>query len=111
MKLSQLYAATGDFENAVSELHKFIPVPGSFTPDAKGYRELGRAGFSQPEMMTWAATTSAVTGERDKAFDYLEKALADDEIELILCIRYPTLDSIRSGPRYSALMKQLGLPE
>jgi hypothetical protein len=52
-----------------------------------------------------------VTGERDKAFDYLEKALADDEIELILCIRYPTLDSIRSGPRYSALMKQLGLPE
>jgi hypothetical protein len=39
-----------------------------------------------------AATVMAITGEREKAFDYLSKALADDESEVALEIRYPSLD-------------------
>jgi hypothetical protein len=61
--------------------------------------------------MTWVAMAMAVTGERDKAFEYLNKAFADNEIELVLCIRYPTLDPIRSDPRYADLMRRLNLPE
>jgi eukaryotic-like serine/threonine-protein kinase len=110
-KLSQLYAATGDFANAVSELQKFLSTPGSWSPDAKGYRDLAQAGLSKPESMTWIALACAVTGERNKAFEYLDKALADDEIEVTLCIRYPSFDPIRSDPRYSALMRRLDLPE
>ena len=111
-KASQLYATTGDFAHAVSELHKFIPVPGSWNPDAKGYFDLARAGFSGTEdRMMWLAITAAPTGDRNKTFDYLEKALSNQEIEVILCIRYPTLDPIRSDPRYAAIMKKVGLPE
>ncbi len=110
-KLGYLYAATGDFANAVKELQASLPLQGSWSPDAKGYRELSQAAFSKPDSMTWVAMAMAVTGDRNKAFEYLDKALAENEIELVLCIRYPTLDPIRSDPRYADLMRRLGLPQ
>jgi hypothetical protein len=95
----------------VSELKKSVPAPGSPSPDAKGYRDLAQAAFSKQDSMTWIALAMSVTGERDKAFDYLDKALSAQEIELVLCVRYPTLDPIRSDPRYKTLVSRLGLPE
>jgi eukaryotic-like serine/threonine-protein kinase len=111
-KLAQLYAVTGDFASAVKELQKFAPIPGSWSGDAKGYRDLAQAAFSaRADALTWVALACAVTGERNKALDYLEKALSNQEIEVVLCIRYPTLDPIRSDPRYTGVMRRLGLPE
>jgi tetratricopeptide (TPR) repeat protein len=110
-KLAMLYAATGDFANAVSESQQFVAVPGSWSPDAKGFRDWSVAALSKPDSMTWVAMAMSVTGERNKAFDYLDKALAAQEIELVLCLRYPALDPIRSDPRYKALVEKLGLPE
>jgi len=110
-KLTALYASTGDFAKAVTELQKAFPQNRSFTPDAKGFRALGLAVYDHPESMTEAAGVMAITGDREKAFEYLNKARADDEIELVLGIRYPWLDGIRSDPRYAALMHDLGLPE
>src|SRR3984893_12885197 len=110
-KLSQLYAATGDFMNAVNELKKFAPTPGSWSGDSKGFRDLALHAFNQPDQITWAALALSVTGERNRALDYLEKALSSREIEVVLCIRYPSFDPIRSDPRYKALVGRLGLPE
>ena len=110
-KLANLYAATGDFPNAVKEIQNAMPMPGSWSPDAKGYREQAQAGSSKGTAIAWLALAMAVTGERNKALDYLEKSLADNEVELVLCIRYPSLDPIRSDPRYKDLMRHLNLPE
>ena len=111
-KLSLLYAAQGDFAHAVSELQKFVSKPGSWSPDAKGYHELAEAAFSgRTEASTWLAVNASSVGDRDKAFQYLERAYANQEIELILCIRYPTLDPIRSDRRYADLVRRMGLPE
>jgi len=110
-KLSQLYAVTGDFTNAVSELKKFASPPGSWSGDAKGFRDLALSAFNQPEQTTWAALALSVTGDRNRALDYLEKALSSQEIEVVLCIRYPSFDPIRSDPRYKTLVGRLGLPE
>ena len=110
-KLSELYAATGDFTNAVSEMRKFAATPGSWSGDAKGFRDLAVSAFNQPEQNTWAALALSVTGDRSRALDYLEKALSGQEIEVVLCIRYPSFDPIRSDPRYKALVGRLGLPE
>jgi serine/threonine protein kinase/tetratricopeptide (TPR) repeat protein len=110
-KLSHLYAVTGDFTNAVSELKKFAPTPGSYNGNAKGFRDLALNAFNGPEQTTWAALALSVTGERNRALDYLEKALSSQEIEVILCIRYPSFDPIRSDPRYKAIVGRLGLPE
>jgi serine/threonine protein kinase/tetratricopeptide (TPR) repeat protein len=110
-KFSQLYATTGDFPNAVNELKKFAPDPGPWSPDAKGFRDLALHAFNQPDQFTWAALALSVTGDRNRALEYLEKAQSNREIEVILCIRYPSFDPIRSDPRYKALVGQLGLPE
>jgi serine/threonine protein kinase/Tfp pilus assembly protein PilF len=111
-KFSQYNAATGDFARAVNELQKFAPASGSWSQDAKGYRELGHAQFSnRTESATWLALTTAPSGDHNKTFEYLEKAFANQEIELVLCIRYPTLDPIRSDSRYADLMRRMGLPE
>jgi serine/threonine protein kinase/TolB-like protein len=110
-KLAHLYAATGDFTNAVSELKKFALTPGSWSGDAKGFRDLAVSAFNQPEQNTWAALALSVTGDRNRALDYLEKAVSDQEIEVVLCLRYPSFDPIRSDPRYNALVGRLALPE
>jgi tetratricopeptide (TPR) repeat protein len=110
-KLSQLYAVTGDFTNAVSELQKFTAVSGSWSGDAKGFRDLALSAFHKPDQTTWVALALSVTGEPNRALDYLEKALSNQEIEVVLCIRYPSFDPIRTDPRYKALMGKLGLPE
>ena len=110
-KLSELYAAMGDFPNAVSELKKFAPTPGSWSGDAKGFRDLALSAFTQPEQTAWAALALSVTGDRSRALDYLEKAVSAQEIEVVLCLRFPSFDPIRSDPRYKALVARLGLPE
>jgi eukaryotic-like serine/threonine-protein kinase len=110
-KLSELLAVTGDYANAVSELKKFANTPGSWSGDAKGFRDLAVAAFSQPEQTTWSAMALSVTGDRNRALDYLEKAFSNQEIEVVLCIRFPSFDPIRSDPRYKALVGRLGLPE
>jgi len=110
-KLSHLYAVTGDFRNAVSELKKFVSTPGSYNEDAKGFRDLALNTFNRPDQNAWAALALSVTGERNRALDSLEKALSNQEIELILCIRYPSFDPIRSDRRYAGVMRRLGLPE
>jgi len=110
-KVSQLYAVTGDFANAVSELKRFTATPGSWSGDAKGFLDLALSAFNQPEQNTWAAMALSVTGDRNRALDYLEKAVSGQEIEVILCIRYPSFDPIRSDPRYKAVVARLGLPE
>jgi serine/threonine protein kinase/tetratricopeptide (TPR) repeat protein len=111
-KFAQLYAVQGDFGNAVNQLQKFVATAGTWSGNAKGYRELAEAAFAgRAEVATWLALSAAVTGDREKSLQYLEKAFASREIELVLCIRYPTLDPIRSDPRYADLMRRMELPE
>jgi eukaryotic-like serine/threonine-protein kinase len=111
-KLSQLYATTGNFADAIREFQSNKPVPGSFSSDAKGYARLTDVALTEaPDVVTAVAVAHALTGDRDKAFECLEKAYAEEDDELIYGIRYPALDSIRSDPRYRDLLRRVGLPE
>jgi predicted Zn-dependent protease len=112
-KLSQLYATTGRFAEAVREIQRDLPKPHSASADANGYREAILASFA-PELADTSsaiAVACAISGHRDQAFHYLEKAYAAGNRELLLVIRYPALDPLRSDPRYADLMRRLGLPE
>jgi eukaryotic-like serine/threonine-protein kinase len=110
-KLSSLYSATGDFADAVKELKKALPGTGAVSEDKKGYQELAQIQLSKGFAYTWAALILSASGEREKALGYLEKAYAEDEVELILCIRYPAFDPLRSDPRFKALIEHINLPE
>jgi hypothetical protein len=56
------------------------------------------------------AVAYAVAGDRDKAFQYLESAYEQRDDELVAVIRFPAFDSLKSDPRWAALLKKLGLP-
>jgi len=112
-KLSHLYATTGRFADAVSELGKSFGTPFvAVSPDAKGYLDLTRQippGVT--DRSAAIAVAAAFNGDRDQAFQYLEKAYTDGDDELLFAVRYPALDPLRSDPRYAGLMRRLGLPE
>jgi serine/threonine protein kinase len=109
-KLSQLYATTGRFADAVNELQGAFAKPTPVSSDAKGYLQLILL-LNGTDRSTAAAVASALLGDRDRAFQYLEKAYADGDSELLIGIRYPALDPLRSDPRYKDLMRRLALPE
>jgi len=109
--LSQVYDMDGRFSDAIAEFKKSGPVPGNFTPDAQGYAKMLVAFQTQFRCPSNAALALAVAGDRDKAFEYLDKAFSDDDTELDLCLRMPGFNSMRSDPRYKELMRKLELPE
>jgi len=109
-KLSQLYATMGRFPEAVNELEKTFPKPISVSADAKGYRELTSQVVGSDRSAA-VGVAYAMSGDPDQAFQYLEKAYSNGDNELLFAIRYPAIDSLRSDPRYSDLMRRLGLPD
>lgn len=105
---SELYAMTGHFEQAISELQKPHVAPGFWSPDAQGYNRLIVRGTAPPADI---ALSFALAGNRDKAFEYFEKAYAIEDDDLIQTLRYPVLAPLHSDPRYADLMHRLGLPQ
>jgi serine/threonine protein kinase/Tfp pilus assembly protein PilF len=112
-KLSQLYATTGRFAQAVREVQWDLRKAPSTSADANGYREAILRNFAPEDADTSSAlaVACAISGHRDQAFHCLEKAYAAGDRELLAIIRYPALDSLRSDPRYADLMRRLGLPD
>jgi eukaryotic-like serine/threonine-protein kinase len=109
--LSQVYAWTGRYGEAVSEMQKLRRSPtGSFTGDATGYLKvmLDPRSAAAP---TQIAEVYALMGDRNKAFEYLEKAYAEQDAELMACIRFPAFAVLKSDPRYGEFMRKVGLPE
>ncbi|MFZ0760367.1 MAG: protein kinase, partial [Candidatus Sulfotelmatobacter sp.] len=109
--LSQADAVAGHFADAISEFQKSETVPGSWSPDARGFNKLMLAAQSFDPSPSNLAMSFVLTGDRDQAFKYLEKAFSQQDTELVLCLRLPAFDSIRSDPRYADLMHRLGLPQ
>jgi eukaryotic-like serine/threonine-protein kinase len=109
--LSQAYVSMGRYAEAVSELQKTMRFGGaSATPDMQGYLKLmlDPAAYGPP---TNIAVTYTLAGNRDKAFEYLEKAYTEEDSELMACIRFPAFDSLHSDPRWAELLRRVGLPQ
>ena len=50
-------------------------------------------------------------GEKDRAFDSLEKAYKERSDLLVYLKVDPRLDTLRSDPRFADLMRRIGLPQ
>jgi len=55
------------------------------------------------------ATAYGALGQHDIAFDLLDKAYAERDNKLISLKVYPIFDSLRSDPRFFALLNKIGL--
>jgi serine/threonine protein kinase/tetratricopeptide (TPR) repeat protein len=111
--LSQMEATQGQFAEAVTTLRKGdrdeATSKRSFSPDANGFAEFMDA-VGNGKLPANAGVAYALAGNRDKSFEYLEKALADRDDELTAVIRFPAFDHLKSDPRWPALLHKLGLP-
>jgi eukaryotic-like serine/threonine-protein kinase len=107
---SQIDAMQGRYPEAVRALEKVSPgAKGPWTPDLQGYIKLLQDP-TFPTAPTTIAEAYVLAGDRDKAFAYLEKAYAEQDAELMACIRYPAFDSLHSDPRWASLLNRLNLP-
>ncbi|MGH7494785.1 MAG: TPR end-of-group domain-containing protein [bacterium] len=48
-------------------------------------------------------------GDRDKAFEWLDRAYEERATDMVILKIEPALDPLRSDPRYAALCKKMGL--
>ena len=64
---------------------------------------------ARPGKACYAAQIYASIGEKDRAFDWLEKACEERNPLLAYANVMPYYDALRSDPRFAALLKRLGL--
>jgi eukaryotic-like serine/threonine-protein kinase len=111
--IAQMNATLGHWPDAVSEFRKSAPPEAlagrSFSPDAQGFLNLMLEAGSDT-LPANVAVAYTLVGNRDKAFEYMEKAYANQDDELAAVIRFPAFDSLHSDPRWAELMRKLGLP-
>jgi eukaryotic-like serine/threonine-protein kinase len=108
---SQIDATMGRWADAVNEFHKSLParLAGTFGSDAQGYLNM-MISVGEVVPPTNLGVAYALAGNLKKAMDQLEVAYDQHDDELMACIRFPAFDSLKSDPRWAALLHKLGLP-
>jgi TolB-like protein/tetratricopeptide (TPR) repeat protein len=125
--LGRVYRLKGMYEEAIVNIQKAINLSGE---DPEGLSALGYTYAVSGEQDKALKIVQQLTvlskhryvppyqiafiyvglDEKDRAFDWLQKAVADRSILLSLIRRGKELDSLRSDPRYSELIRRIGLP-
>ena len=90
----------------------------------KGYAESGYAGAwrkandvelakhgGEPGVAFDVGGNYALAGDRARALDWLEKAYAERDPNMLFIGFNPIFDSLRAEPRFQALLKAMGLPQ
>jgi tetratricopeptide (TPR) repeat protein len=126
--LMEAYAEKGMFREAIEEFTKggysegataegTAQLQQAYTQGgAKGYwrerldlaQQRAKYGYIPPSRM---ALLSARLGEKDKALEWLERAIAEHDAWVFWLKVSPDYDTLRSDPRYAGLMRRMGLPQ
>jgi tetratricopeptide (TPR) repeat protein len=133
--LANAYLAKERYEDAIAEYEKANVLSGRSSPEEAarkatllrdGYRRSGAKGFWEKwlevriENMRRGTTVSptvmaqayARTRDKDRAFEWLEKAYTQRDQFLFYNMKVERdFDSLRSDPRYADLLQHIGLPQ
>ena len=124
--LGYTYAAKGMYPQAIEEYQKVISLEGETTSTLcylgnalamSGKRSEAQAILAKlksgKEYVSPAelAVLYVGLGDSEGALASLEKAYADHDLQIGLLKVDPNLDSLRSDPRFHALMRKVGLPQ
>ena len=132
---SWLLLTMGRYEEAIKEQEKTEVLSGSSTEEAaaranvmeRAFKNGGEKGFWQKHLElelqaskqpgaypspSNLAAAYALAGQTDTAFAWLEKAYEAREGEDLTLLKYaPGYKNLRSDPRFSAMLRKIGLPE
>jgi tetratricopeptide (TPR) repeat protein len=132
--LGRSYEAKGQYAEAVAEFIKLAELGGSLyqgVPTREASREMhdayangGWNGYLRYVAENGTTKTTAgyrpvyrvavslaELGEKDEAFAWLEKAYQQREYELTLLRVSPEMDNLRSDPRFTDLLRRVGLAQ
>lgn len=107
--VTRYFEISGEAEVAVRMRQSFATggYPAALKVWAERYAERAKVGRSQ----AWSvAIVYARMGDREKAFEWLNKAADEKSRAVVLTKADPQADPLRSDPRFAALVKRLGLP-
>ncbi|HET8624395.1 MAG TPA: tetratricopeptide repeat protein, partial [Gemmatimonadales bacterium] len=121
-----VYVAQGAFEQAIADIRREVERPGlrtvkkltlAFACASAGNKEeaTGVLWELEPKLAedTRLALLSAMLftalGEKDRAFEQLERAYQQREPGLLFLKVAPWVDPLRSDPRYTALLEKVGV--
>jgi len=134
--LGRAYQLKGDYELSIDEMRWSFTRIGFPANEAKAleselrdaYRKLGSRGYWQKRLeweledvwdkhlvqrrhvpAYWVALDYANLGEKDRAFSWLQQAYQQHEPEFVTLKVDPRLDPLRSDPRFTELLRQVGL--
>jgi tetratricopeptide (TPR) repeat protein len=124
--MARCHVQKGEFDEAVAASRRAVALSGgsTLTVGGLGYAyaaagrrdearkalseltELSRRRYVSPYVI---ATVHAGLGERDRAFAWLEKAFEERDFSLVMLRIDPRLDALRPDPRFTNLMRRVGL--
>jgi tetratricopeptide (TPR) repeat protein len=126
--LGRAYALKGMYQDAIAEIQKGVNLSGGapnylsflgYTYGVWGKRNEARKILLQLSQLSKRKYVSPYEiglvyvglGEKDMAFDWLQKAVADRSIPLVPLKDGKEMASLRSDPRYAELLSRIGLPQ
>ena len=124
--LAETHLQMGRYDEAITELNKAISSDGDTRAIAMlgyayalaGRRDEARSLLGKLEEQSkrkyvpafFIAAIYVGLGEKDRAFEWLEKAYQDRNPNLVNLKVSPILDPIRSDPRFADLLRRVGIP-
>jgi len=120
--LGLVLLAEGKPEAALAEMQRETPAGGQLAGLAVVYYALHRTRDADAALVRLEAETAddqpleiaevyAFRGQKDKAFEWLERAHAQKEWTLGLVVGDPLLQNLKGDPRYKAFLRKMNLPE
>ena len=119
-----LHIYQGMYEQGLEEIRSGAAEPPRIEDLSQLAYALGRAGrrrealqmINQLERMpnadaVWVAIAWTGIGNRDRAFEWLNRALDTHSPSELWIGVFPSLDPLRSDPRYADLLRRMGLPQ
>lgn len=130
--LAWTYARKGDYAQAISEYEKLEPqrykataenqliasglgwiyaVAGRRKDAARVIEDFNALSSTASVDPVWVAEIYAGLGDKDRAFELLEKSYLRHSANLAYLKPDPFWDNLRSDPRYADLLRRIGLPQ
>jgi eukaryotic-like serine/threonine-protein kinase len=126
LPFSDALLCKGKHEEAVAAWLKWMELSGESAEAVAlkaAFRKAGMRGFWRKEIELrkeqakrryvspiWAARSYALLGEKDQAFEWLEQAYRERDNWLVMLKVFPWWDGLRSDPRFTDLVRRVGLP-
>jgi TolB-like protein/tetratricopeptide (TPR) repeat protein len=120
--LGKILLVAGRAQEALEQMQQEVPEGAQFQGLAMAYHLLGRQAESDAaleaainetghEFAFDVALALATRGERERAFEWLERAYAQKDAELYIVKGEPLLQPIAGDPRYAAFLRKMKLQD